>query len=119
MDHDERRKRIAELREKLNELVDGCTHNIVCCGKEGKKLQGWEWGECDVCGAHFDWWCPDSPDHTCYYGVCDDGNGTSGICLVDGEFISLDELRKLIGYSIKEDYWSECCMFCGEPNERK
>lgn len=44
---------------------------------------------CEVCNKNFGWWCPDSPGHMCDYSDGSDMN------------------------------FSENCLFCGQPDERK
>jgi ribonuclease HI len=63
---------------------------------------------CDKCDEGFGWYCPDSPDHTCYY-YSDEGNVT----LIDGTLVPIPETHNSSYES--DDY----CIFCGSPDERK
>jgi hypothetical protein len=58
---------------------------------------------CEICKRMMDWYCPNSPDHQCYYSS-ENGMaiGTDFPVPANNEF---------------EDGYS--CIFCGEPDERK
>ena len=54
----EQRRAVSAANEKLNKLIDNCSHVLV---KHGESAVCW------VCGKDFGWWCPKSPDHKCRY----------------------------------------------------
>jgi len=41
-----------------------------------KELKTDKWAStgalCAICGQHFGWWCPKSPDHLCHYSKSED-----------------------------------------------
>ncbi|MAH47800.1 hypothetical protein CMI37_18405 [Candidatus Pacearchaeota archaeon] len=74
MNPEARRKRIDELREKivplkdeLEGLVFGCSHETVVEVNNS--------AECYICGDDLGLWCPASSDHLCSYSqngeICD------------------------------------------------
>lgn len=75
------RKQIKDSQIELNVLIAGCDmHQII---------EVYDSARCDVCGTHFGWFCPESPN-----GVCD----------YDQPDGSYDE---------------DNCIHCGNPEERK
>jgi len=61
---------------------------------------------CEICNHNFGWSCSESPDKTCHY-FSKDGKVT----LIDGTTVDVES---------DEDYETEdCCIFCGQPEERK
>ena len=77
-----------------------CDHSII---------NSHEVAVCEICQKRFSWYCPDSPDHLCYYFV-EKGNV---VTLSNGEVISAPSTHD----SEYESY--DWCMFCGDPEERK
>lgn len=65
---------------------------------------------CGICGSDHGWYCPDSPDHICYYDKSIERDGKHYIQLMNEQEVEIDHER---------DSWSESCAFCGEPEERK
>ena len=57
------------------------------------------------------WYCPDSPDHQCYYYTEADENGDRYITTINDE--------KVIVVSNPDWETDDCCIFCGDPEERK
>lgn len=88
------------INGKLRVLKEGCQHTIV---------QRHESAVCEICGKHFGWWCPDSPDHVCHYD-CD---------YCDGHVKLIDGTNAPVPANYQSDYASEYCMFCLHPDERK
>ena len=72
---------------------------------------------CDICDFIFfdGWYCSDSPDHTCHYKSAHDP-------LIGRRFVeSINGVRIILpeDYSEWEHENYDCCIFCGQPNERK
>lgn len=106
---------------ELFQLLDSCSHHFVCtqCGTDADTdtCEGCTLGhlgaKCDVCDKRGGWYCPKSPDHTCYYfSRLDAGATVRHVELRNGQ------RHLLTGYT--KQYESEdWCIFCGEPDERK
>lgn len=62
-----------------------------------------------VTGYHYGWYCPDSPDHLCYYTTNSEGK----IQLHDGTIVNAPE-----GHDPKYESY-DFCIYCGDPEERK
>lgn len=129
---DERRNRIAALREQLrvltapiteelHRLEQTCPHYIVCtaCGEQSsdEHCARSRWGHsgsyCTVCKQHFSWYCPASPDHACHY--------YSGPAAGGGRQVAL---FNEVMYELPAEYdgrWEteDDCIFCHQPEERK
>lgn len=74
---------------------------------------------CEICELDFGWWCPDSPDHACHYHseyVEKDGAIYRIVVLLDG---AKDESFLDKDVPEKEHETEDCCLYCGEPEERK
>lgn len=71
-------------------------------------VQRGESAHCTHCDKHFGWFCPDSPDGTCYY-FTDDGK----IHLLGG-----DKVDPKPGHDARFES-TDTCLFCGNPEERK
>jgi len=70
-------QQIRHLSEELGRIVSRCKHVIVPRDLEiDEKLKMDMWAStgayCLICGLHFGWWCPKSPDHTCHYSKTED-----------------------------------------------
>lgn len=93
------RKKLDEQKQAYYALKNECIHLIV-------KFH--DSAVCKICNIDFGWYCPDSPDNTCYY-YTDNGK----IELRNGEKVDLP-----VNHSIgnESDDW---CIYCGNPNERK
>jgi hypothetical protein len=112
-------KKIAEAAyNSLVQLTRECKCSIATKKKPdfGGRYPDWGFAFCETCGKSFDYYCPDSPDHTChYYSYMDDGNGKRFVRLVDGtEYYLPDDYD-----CTQEDAPYQGCIFCGEPDERK
>jgi len=102
-------KEIERLYGELEILRNSCVH--VFADLKKKDLND-EWMSvnaiCTSCGKYFGWRCKISPDFICHY------KSTNGqIELINGEKIptQLDH---------DPEYESDdCCIFCGDPEERK
>lgn len=68
---------------------------------------------CIDCEKDFGWWCPDSPDHMCYYFNDGQIDGRYYVTLLNGEKYLLPE--NYDGDNESDDW----CIFCGQPKERK
>ena len=100
------RKEIRKLTLELNTLLANCQHKMVKTGSASV--------ECKLCNVWFGWYCPKSPDHTCYYFSEKDKNGRY-IDLLSGVRCYLPKnYEPTAGY--ESDDW---CIFCGSPEERK
>ena len=67
---------------------------------------------CEVCAHDFGWYCPKSPDHTCYY-YSHEKNDRRVVDLINGKEHKLPEAYN---HANESDDW---CIFCGQPDERK
>ena len=75
----------------------------------------YEVGQCKDCKKTFDWYCPDSPDNQCHYYTQDTPEG-KGLMFRDGSIM----LTKDFPEDWDPDYETDdCCIFCGQPDERK
>tara|TARA_B100001778_G_scaffold330827_1_gene334022 strand:- start:38991 stop:39323 length:333 start_codon:yes stop_codon:yes gene_type:complete len=87
----------------VKELKAHCEHRI-------RRFNSSSSAQCDVCGTHFGWFCPKSPDSVCHYET----NEESMIELIDGN------LSKPGAHWNGQKYETDdCCVFCGAPEERK
>ena len=105
------KSQINDLQNKLHQAKSACTH-VVNPPKEE-----WLSVSCEICGQDFGWYCPESPDCTCHYFSTETDTGRNAVKLLDGAYVFLPELNT-------EDYnpdWEteDCCLFCGESDERK
>lgn len=66
---------------------------------------------CKDCGGDFGWYCPNSPDHKCYY-YSEEIDGKRGVTLMNGTFFVLTS-------GSKQDESDDWCIFCNGPEERK
>ena len=58
------------------------------------------------------WWCDKSPDNSCYY-YSDEKDGSRIVELCNGTEVALPK-------ELDPEYETDdCCLFCGEPEERK
>lgn len=85
----------------VKELKTHCEHRI---GKSSESAQ------CDVCGTYFGWYCPRSPDSVCHYET----NADLMIELIDGNLSKPGS-----HWDGKKYETDDCCVFCGNPEERK
>lgn len=116
----ERAHRLANrANERLFALMEQCKHSVAVKDAPKHVVLGtdWEfddWGGvwCETCGKDLGWYCPDSPDHTCHYYSQRDETGCF-VKLIDGT-------RHYLPYDHRWQFESDdCCLFCGEPEERK
>ena len=111
MDGTQRKHLLVQTGQLLALLEGGCPHcmNTPTADLELVSCGAW----CTICGKNFGWYCPDSPDHTCYYDIIVK-DSVRGIELINGEFHPASE------YGLgDEDGGEEWCIFCGHPDERK
>lgn len=85
-------------QDELNDLIRECPHEFR------DKMSAY----CSICKRDFGWYCPKSPDHTCYY-YSDNGF----VELRNGEKVPVPE-----GHDKRWESY-DCCVFCNEPDERK
>lgn len=99
------KKKLKKAKAKYEEFKKDCKHSIAYnhCETFG---DGSAW--CSVCGEHFGWYCPDSPDHGCHY---DSYQGM--VELSDGTKVPVPKYHDA-DYETDDD-----CIFCHQPNERK
>ena len=103
----ERYARILSLYKQIGDLRNECDHSEIR-GK-GERDKG---ARCVGCGKDFGWGCPESPDGVCHYPYdCEGDEDWIWLILIDGSKINITDEQ----YSV----YHECCMFCGDPDERK
>ena len=107
----ERKRRLEEIRKTINELhseegelLRGCVHKIKKVHVTGNCFSA----ACSICNKDFDWWCSKSPDNLCHYFTDSDGTVT----LNNGKKVRPP--KHDIHYET-----SDCCLYCGNPEERK
>lgn len=95
---------IANYKDKLSHIYYDTKH------KCHHKIQDSSYGgaECQYCREDFGWFCEESPDHICHYYSND-----RKITLIDGTEVSVPE-----DHNDKYET-DDCCIFCGNPEERK
>ena len=110
------RKKMVEIQQKIAKIETNCKHVIVEVGAEPK--YGWNGSAvCEDCNTSFGWWCPTSPDHTCYYYTHEAAGyllTSRFIVLRDGTDFILRDYKGDPEYENDDD-----CVFCHEPDERK
>ena len=116
-----RTRRIANrVNKRLFDLMEQCKHSVAVKDAprhvklyDSYEFDDWGGAYCENCGQDHGWYCPDSPDHTCHYYSQMDENGERFVQLIDGSkhFLGLEHLQRWETY--------DCCLFCGEPEERK
>lgn len=102
---------VAKAKKKRDDIIASCTSHAMAHESDNYFGEGYAW--CEVCGEHFGWYCPKSPDHGCHYfsdnGIVTLNDGTTMQCPPDED-----------GEPYSGDYETDdCCIFCGAPNERK
>ena len=107
--------RIQAWMERANHFeLDKLYSKLINC-KHPVTVQKGDSHYCEECKNYVGdgWWCPDSPDHHCYYFSV--GNFVTGryIELRNGEKFYL---HKAHNHNHETD---DCCLFCGAPDERK
>lgn len=133
------------LEKKLALLIQTCPHNMVCgdCGTNDATCPhdlvfGHSHPMCTICdfGKNYEdltgWYCPDSPDHTCYYqSECDLKYGffeTWKNLTAEEKESRLNQryvtLLTGLKHMLPSDHdWrhesDDWCIFCGAPEERK
>jgi len=92
---------IRGLQGKLSDMIEGCQdHDFVIVGESVS---------CSICKKNFGWSCPKSPDKVCHY-ACEIEDGE--LALIDGTFTPPPT-------GVDADEFSEYCIYCGQPDERK
>lgn len=108
-------KHIVEPGLKLMDL-ERILMNI--CPHDKPRIQHGESGQCPECRGYVGgWWCPKSPDNSCYYHsepiVKNGSESVNVVVLENGEHVELPRTHNPDNES--EDW----CIFCGAPDERK
>ena len=97
------------IQAEIYKITSNCKHKIV---KRDEKSDC-TIAICSECGTTFGWWCPKSPDHACFY-FTEVVQEQLFIKLVDGTLLPYKQDNHDRQYETQD-----CCLFCGEPNERK
>ena len=101
------------LKAKFEPKPKVCTqHKII---KKGEN--GWTSARCSECGETFGWWCDKSPDKSCHYFTELNGKVPSpNVCvkLINDVLFSMPDPNYDRRFETED-----CCLFCGEPQERK
>ena len=109
-------------REKILEYLENPELKLMdldhllwnLCPHDAPKIQSGDSSKCSECKALLGgWWCPDSPDNSCYYSSEKDKSSNSVVKLEDGREIPLDKDHD------PEYETSDDCLFCHQPDERK
>lgn len=80
------------------------------CKHESMVESSYGGADCKVCGEDLGWYCPESPDHTCYYYT----NSHGTITLRNGKEVQVPDPDHNVKYETYDD-----CLFCHQPEERK
>lgn len=119
---------IKDANARYNQLITECDHKLIPLTpnqikslKDHEDLDSWDFDEanCMICGKFFGWRCPDSPDGACHYNT-KEFEGSNG----EGPFyVELINRKKHImpehyDYEKHIHESSDCCLFCGSPDER-
>lgn len=101
------------LSNKLHNLKASCKHNFPPLTAE-QLADEWmsESAYCTICNTAFGWRCKDSPDSVCHY-TDDIDTENNQVFLINGQFGKLPD-----GFDL-ENHYSESCIYCGSPEERK
>lgn len=107
------KNQLVEIQRKISEINDNCHHTIIEVGAQPE--YGWHGdATCEDCDTHFGWWCPVSPDHTCYYHTEEIGK-ERGVTLHNGQNHIFQEYDLAdVEYETEDN-----CLFCHDPDERK
>lgn len=54
------KRQLVNITKQIADIKDNCRHTVV---------ERDEVAYCEDCETDFGWWCPDSPDHFCHYGI--------------------------------------------------
>lgn len=100
--------------DRVHVLMRQCPHEFKLLTDEMKhelRECSYEYGSaiCQICDNNFGWRCADSPDTVCHY-YTNDGNHVK---LIDGTLANVPS-----GHDHRYET-SDCCIFCGNPDERK
>jgi hypothetical protein len=110
---------LEEAREQMKRMERMCPHVAVATGTG----QG---ARCEICGKHFGWLCPESPDRVCHYTAWK----SNGIHVRSWFWKDIHESKHEVPKEKVEKYIrptvnavhhedEDCCIFCGHPSERK
>lgn len=111
----------AELKFRINAWMERARHDeldalhrrLAPC-KHPTTSKKEESHYCQQCKSYVGegWWCPDSPDHHCYY-FTEEGFESRYVVLKDGT-----EYHFHKGHDAEYET-DDCCLFCCQPDERK
>lgn len=109
MNENEIRKLLIDKRSEIRELeneIRRVNHEIYKIKLQHKHriVKDLMTAVCEICGERFKWWCPESPDHICYYFSTD-----GEVELIDGTTVKKSSPNENL----------DECLFCGKPEERK
>lgn len=100
-------------KKEMWKLVAECPHSFKPLSN--KELKDEDFSDSAICisgcGQRFGWRCKESPDGVCHYLPFDDKH----VKLLNGELVLISE--ETLEDAQDEHY--ECCLFCGQPEERK
>ena len=105
---------IKEIETYLRERKKYCKCFIL---EQEEDKWGYGSAYCHDCGKYFGWYCPDSPDHRCYYYIYNTNEDGMYIILLNGNkhYLNDEQINRIKTYGFSSDW----CIFCGEPEERK
>jgi hypothetical protein len=109
--------RITAWLEKANHHKLDLLHKAITPCLHPSTINKGESHYCTECKSYVGdgWWCPSSPDNHCYY-FTDFGSRGTIVVLADGtnfDYRGYDEDHD------PEYETDDCCLFCGQPDERK
>lgn len=120
----ETKEAIKDAEKKLMDLTGNCKHKLLPLTpvqlnhlREGDvESWGYDGAICIICESHLGWRCPDSPDGCCYYySQSESEEGPFFVRLMNDEKYIIPEYE----YSDFAYETDDCCIFCGNPDERK
>lgn len=101
-------------KNRVDNFKDTCDHIVF---HRTSKHDVWEHNPdgisdaiCLICDQDFGWACPDSRDGACHY---------PSEIKEDGGMVTLNDGSKVTPDEPESGFWSESCVFCGHPEERK
>jgi hypothetical protein len=105
----EQMRRIRAARLELQAALNDHTHVAIM------RHSG---AECVICDKMLGWFCTESPDNTCHY------HSEEGPQLYDEKPYNYVHLITGEEHVLPADYdgkyeTEDCCIFCGQPEERK
>ena len=103
---------MALAKKKKADLIKGCNHQLPKTDRKRDsdyKTERLSYNaSCVICGSYFGHLCLESPDSVCHYYS---NNGQ--VELIDGTHVQVPEDH------CETFETDDCCIFCGQPEERK